>query len=228
MTIAIDTKCCGLMKPKVRFQISWLTIVFVSMYTENLFASELPSHTQQTVAVLASTAWDFLVATMVLAIVTAVILEAIRDFGFRTLVNTLVVRRWAELGNLYMYGVTRTMLSLSPDELCGQLSALLHPRSEFFRNVYDKYMSEEDHYLEDEGVAVVEKAVDQLQLLLRSANGWLSLVLSIAVAFSLVFSLLAGLRLEADAYPILLTVAGSAALVAPMVRDIIRNTLGRL
>lgn len=84
---------------------------------------------QSVVDVLASASFDFLIATMVLAILTAVLLESARDFGLRSWVSRTLVRRWGPQHGrgLQEYGLTPTMFGLQPDELAGQIAALLRP-----------------------------------------------------------------------------------------------------
>ena len=81
---------------------------------------------QNMLDVLAVAAWDFMVATFVLAMLTAVVLEAARDFGLRAVLHWYYVRNF----RLVSYPIPWSMLSLAPDELCGQIALTMQTELE--------------------------------------------------------------------------------------------------
>lgn len=224
-----------------------------------------PGEVSRVLDLLASASINFLIAMLAFAVFTAVLLEATRDFGLRRIVANLVLLRWAPewSDGLRKYGATRSMLSLEPDELAGQVASLIKPAlfqedSEKLRDwlrqlvpdpkpdsegsgpafasdeapntrpgsqlvLTDTDSSEQERDEQDRLVAKADRAIDQLQLRLRSALRLSTLILSVLVALVLAFLLLIGVNVGALTTPIVLAITLSAAFAAPLLRELFKT-----
>jgi hypothetical protein len=167
---------------------------------------------------LAGAAWDFTVASLALAFVVALLLEAGRDFGIRTVTHWLAVKNWSRISP-GASDVTWRILALPADELCGQLAVrsreLLPPSGE------NEKVDQRSRHL----ASVLERELDALQVRLRSQDQWVALGLSLLLASMLAVFLARGLSLSSDATYALAVVSAGAGLIAPMLRQVLHRLL---
>lgn len=253
------------------FAIFWLPTTALARNNNAIHSSEHQSFLGNTLDFLAGASWDFMVATITIAFLAAVVLEAARDFGLRSIINLLYLRRWPFTPLVFRQRLllwrNQTVLALAPDELCGHIASSIRSRlfnldeTDALGSVSSSFRSQSSldagieaerellHTLEllsdisireigdpdsdsderhrDEALAqlieIIDRSIDVLQLRLRTANRWLGLTLSVAIAFFISTILVTGFELQTSTIPLLVMVAASGGLISPLLRGLVRK-----
>jgi len=203
------------------------------------------SEVEAILTVLSSSAWHLLVAVVVLAVLLALLLEAVADWGLRAQAHGKAIQSAlgdsVDLGSL---GLTRAVLSLPSDELAAQLAALAGlsaPPGSDGVSIRSLLL---ERGPQEEGPAVastaleweaqqIERQLDRLQAALRESYRRQEMALALALG-----GMLAGLWIWAidpsslagtlSLLVLAVLIPLAAALLAPMLRELLRNAMRRV